>query len=67
MIIVNQYKAVLVVTELVEVKDGVSTQFSDEAETDPLVGMSLLYGYDLRIRAVECGKVTIELPVNLLR
>ena len=55
------------VTELVEVKDGVSTQFSDEAETDPLVGMSLLYGYDLRIRAVECGKVTIELPVNLLR
>lgn len=32
----------------------------NEAETDPLVGMSLLYGYDLRIRAVEGGKVTIE-------
>ena len=36
----------------------------NEAETDPLVGMSLLYGYDLRIRAVEGGKVTIEFPVN---
>lgn len=32
----------------------------NEAETDPLVGMSLLYGYDLRIRAVEGGNVTIE-------
>lgn len=32
----------------------------NEAETDPLVGMSLLYGYDLHIRAVEGGKVTIK-------
>lgn len=32
----------------------------NEAETDPLVGMSLLYGYDLRIRAVEGGAVVIE-------
>jgi clan AA aspartic protease len=32
----------------------------NEAETDPLVGMSLLYGYDLRIQAVEGGNVTIE-------
>ncbi len=32
----------------------------NEAETDPLVGMSLLYGYDLRIRAVEGGRVSIE-------
>ena len=31
-----------------------------EAETDPLVGMSLLYGYDLQIRAVEGGNVTIK-------
>jgi clan AA aspartic protease len=29
------------------------------AETDPLIGMSLLYGYDLRIQAVERGTVTI--------
>jgi clan AA aspartic protease len=33
----------------------------NEAETDPLVGMGLLYGYDLRIRAIEGGGVTIEL------
>lgn len=33
----------------------------NEAETDPLVGMRLLYGYDLRIRAIEGGSVTIEL------
>ncbi|XHX76653.1 MAG: clan AA aspartic protease [Stenomitos frigidus ULC029] len=32
----------------------------NEAETDPLVGMSLLYNYDLRIQAVEGGTVTIE-------
>ena len=36
----------------------------NQAETDPLIGMSLLYGYDLRIRAVEGGKVTIELSVD---
>lgn len=33
----------------------------NEAETDPLVGMGLLYGYDLRIRAIEGGNVTIEI------
>ena len=33
----------------------------NEAETDPLVGMSLLYGYDLHIQAVEGGSVTINL------
>lgn len=32
----------------------------NEAETDPLIGMSLLYNYDLRIQAVEGGTVTIE-------
>jgi clan AA aspartic protease len=32
----------------------------NESETDPLVGMSLLYGYDLRIQAVVGGIVTIE-------
>ena len=30
------------------------------AETDPLIGMSLLYGYDLLIKAVEGGLVVIE-------
>jgi clan AA aspartic protease len=32
----------------------------NESETDPLVGMSLLYGYDLRIQTVIGGIVTIE-------
>ncbi len=32
----------------------------NEAETDPLIGMSLLYGYDVRIQAVEGGAVTLE-------
>ena len=32
----------------------------NEAETEPLVGMGLLYRYDLRIRAVEGGNVTIK-------
>lgn len=33
----------------------------NEAETDPLVGMSLIYGYELHIRAVEGGIVTLSL------
>jgi clan AA aspartic protease len=33
----------------------------NEAETDPLIGMSLLYGYDLHIQAVAGGSVTIKL------
>jgi len=32
----------------------------NEAETDPVVGMSLLYGYDLYIRTLEGGIVTIK-------
>jgi clan AA aspartic protease len=32
----------------------------NEAETEPLVGMGLLYGYDLHIRAMEGGNVTIK-------
>jgi len=32
----------------------------NDAEIDPLIGMSLLYGYDLQIRAVEGGNVTIK-------
>jgi len=32
----------------------------NEAETDPLIGMSFLYGYDLRMQVVESGIVTIE-------
>jgi predicted aspartyl protease len=32
----------------------------DATDTDPLVGMGLLHGYDLRIQVVEGGRVTIE-------
>jgi hypothetical protein len=31
----------------------------DEAEIDPLVGMSLLYGHDLHIQVINGGSVTI--------
>jgi clan AA aspartic protease len=33
----------------------------DATDSDPLVGMGLLHGYDLRIQVVEGGKVTIEM------
>jgi clan AA aspartic protease len=32
----------------------------DEANMDPLVGMSLLYGYELIVQAVESGSVVIQ-------
>ncbi|MEG3438562.1 hypothetical protein V0288_15630 [Pannus brasiliensis CCIBt3594] len=32
----------------------------NQSETEPLVGMKLLYGYDLRIQTVIGGTVTIE-------
>lgn len=32
----------------------------DATDTNPLVGMDLLHGYDLRIQVVEGGRVTIE-------
>lgn len=31
-----------------------------EAETDPLIGMTLLYGYRLQIDTIEGGRVAIE-------
>jgi clan AA aspartic protease len=30
------------------------------SEADPLIGMSLLYGYDLRIATIEGGTITIQ-------
>ena len=30
------------------------------AEVDPLIGMSLLYGYELQMQAIEGGRVQIE-------
>jgi clan AA aspartic protease len=41
--------------------DGASrTVDVDAANTDPLVGMKLLAGYDVRIQVAEGGAVTIE-------
>ncbi len=31
----------------------------DEADSDPLIGMSLMEGYELTIQAIEGGKVTL--------
>ncbi len=31
----------------------------EAADTDPLLGMALLYGHDIRIRALDGGRVTI--------
>jgi clan AA aspartic protease len=35
---------------------------ADAIDAPPLVGMSLLYGYDLYIQAVDGGSVTIQTP-----
>lgn len=32
----------------------------DEADAEPLVGMSLLYGYELVVQAVDGGSVTLK-------
>jgi clan AA aspartic protease len=53
-VIFDMYKAIVI-------WDG-QTQVIDVAasEAEPLVGMSLLYGFKLQIEAVEGGTVTIE-------
>jgi len=33
---------------------------ADAADTGALIGMSLIYGYELRIQAMDGGRVTIE-------
>lgn len=33
---------------------------ADAAEVEPLIGMSMLYGYELRVRVVDGGSVTVE-------
>ena len=41
--------------------DGVLMRLEvDSADTDPLLGMSLLYGYDLHIPVVDGGTVVIQ-------
>lgn len=41
--------------------DGTSRHILVEAaDTDPLIGMRLLYGFNINIQAVDGGKVTLE-------
>ena len=32
----------------------------EAADTDPLIGMALLYGYDVRMQVIEGGRVILE-------
>lgn len=32
----------------------------EAADTDPLIGMALLYGYDVRMQVKEGGRIIIE-------
>jgi clan AA aspartic protease len=52
--IFDMYKATVIWDGQILVIDVASS------ETDPLVGMSLLYGFKVQIEAVEGGTVTIE-------
>ena len=46
--------------EAVVTWDGASRRIAvDEVECDPLVGMSLLYGFELSVQAVDGGRVLI--------
>jgi clan AA aspartic protease len=41
--------------------DGqIRTIEADAAEVEPLIGMSMLYGYELRVRVIDGGTMTIE-------
>ena len=41
--------------------DGVARRITvDAADTDPLLGMTLLYNYDLTVEVVEGGRVIIQ-------
>lgn len=54
-------ESVFDIYEAIVVWDGEPRRIAvDAADTDPLVGMGLMYGYDLRIQVVDGGTVTIE-------
>ncbi len=47
--------------EALVVWDGTPRRIAvDAADTDPLIGMSLLYGYELTIQTVQGGSVMIQ-------
>jgi len=53
-VIFEMYKATVIWDGQIQVIDVAAS------EAEPLVGMSLLYGYKLQIQAIEGGIVTIE-------
>jgi clan AA aspartic protease len=54
-------ESVFDIYEATVIWDGVPRRISvDEADTDPLVGMALMNGYELRIQVVNGGMVTLE-------
>ena len=47
--------------ETIAIWDGEPRRIAvDEADIDPLVGMSLLYGYELIVQAIQGGTVIIQ-------
>jgi predicted aspartyl protease len=47
--------------ETIVIWDGEPRRIAvDEADIDPLVGMSLLYGYELIVQAIQGGTVIIQ-------
>jgi clan AA aspartic protease len=47
--------------EAIVVWDGEPRRIAvDEADIDPLIGMSLLYGYELTVQAIDGGTVIIQ-------
>ncbi len=60
-VLANGGESVFDIHEGIVVWDGEPRRIAlDAAETDPLVGMALMYGYDLRIQVVDGGTVAIE-------
>jgi clan AA aspartic protease len=53
-VIFDMYRATVIWDGEIQIMDVVSS------ESDPLVGMSLLYGFKIQIEAIESGLVTIE-------
>ena len=60
-VMANGHSELFDVYEVTLIWDGQPrTVETDAADTDALIGMSLIYGYELRIQALDGGRVTLE-------
>jgi clan AA aspartic protease len=60
-LLADGHESLFDIYEAVVIWDGVPRRVAvDEADTDALIGMSLLSGYELTIEAVEGGRVFIR-------